>query len=78
MVRIGEIMQYTYAEIERETNAIRYIGTAPFVPDFGQAAPIYAVDITGMEPMPAPGWTYDPEIEEFAEPETEASEEAPQ
>jgi len=64
-------MEYTYAEIERETNIVRYIGAAPFMPDFGAAAAIYAVDITGVEPAPAPGWAYDPETGEFMEPETD-------
>jgi len=69
-------MEYTYAEIERETNIVRYIGAAPFMPDFGAAAAIYAVDITGMEPTPAPGWTYHPSTGEFAEPKEEEKTEA--
>jgi len=70
-------MQYTYAEIDRETNTVRCTGVAPFIPDFGQAV-IYAVDITDMNPMPTGGWLYDPETGAFTEPDPENEHETEQ
>jgi hypothetical protein len=67
----GGNMSYAYAEIDRETNRVRCIGHAPFLPDFGPAVPIYCIDTTGMEPPPAPGSVYDAGTGEFGEPEPE-------
>jgi len=60
-------MVITYVEIDRATNKVRHIGHAPFVPDFGMA-PIFARDVTGVDPVPAEGWIYDAESGAFTPP----------
>ena len=64
-------MQITYAEIDKSTNSVRYIGHAPFLPDFGAGAPIVCVDVTAARPQPQAGWLYDPGTGTFEGPEAD-------
>ena len=44
-----------YAEILKDR--VRYIGEAPKLPEF--RLPLFAVDLTGVSPLPQEGWLYD-------------------
>jgi len=62
---------FKYAEIDRETNVVRCLGEAPFLPNFGEHAPIYALDVTTADPMPQAGWIYSAATGRFVEPTPE-------
>ena len=66
------VKMFKYAEISRVDGAVRFVGTAPFLPEFLLGGGIYCVDITNADPMPQTGWIYDPETNTFSEPAPEA------
>lgn len=61
-------MIYQFAEINESDNTLRAYGQAPFIPDFAPGCGIKAVDITGIDPRPEPGDTWDPETNTWTTP----------
>jgi hypothetical protein len=52
-------MAYDIAEITKESGTVACTAPGqPFVPAFPPGAPRLAVDVTGLDPMPGPGWLW--------------------
>jgi hypothetical protein len=62
-----------YAEINKNTGAVNFVGEAPFFPQPPPFADIYTVDITNI-PSPMPGDIYDPATGRFTSPPPPAPE----
>jgi hypothetical protein len=52
-------MSFTVGEIDRETGILGHVGRdQPFLPAFPPGFPKIAVDLTGLDPTPEPGWVW--------------------